>query len=129
MIMALLPSDDWDAAQALAAIPFVNPFLEERVELERRAIGRRYLGVGPVLTLRPGLTGDEMYPELPALRERSEELFAKLSKKLDKARDVAPMELGVYEGLAFLLIYLRFTREFESLALSLANSTSGEIKV
>src|SRR5262245_49776810 len=123
--MALLSSDDWNAAESLAAIPFVNPFLEERVELERRAIGQRYLGVGPVLTLRPGLTGDEMYPELPALRERSEELFAKLRKNLDKARNVTPTELGVYEGLAFLLIYLLFTREFESLASSFANSTSG----
>ncbi len=39
--MALLPMDEWRAAEALAAIPFVNPFLEERVELERTAIGRQ----------------------------------------------------------------------------------------
>jgi DNA-binding NtrC family response regulator len=126
--MALLPSDDWDAAKALAAIPSVNPFLEERVELERRAIGHRYLGVGPVLTIQPGQTGDEMYPELPALREQCERLFASLRKQLDTGRDVTPTELEVYEGLAFFLIYLRFTRKFESLVSDFARSTDGHVK-
>ena len=37
--MALLPMDEWRTAEALAAIPFVNPFLEERVKLERTALG------------------------------------------------------------------------------------------
>ena len=34
--MALLPSAEWRAAEALAGIGYVNPFLPERVELERR---------------------------------------------------------------------------------------------
>ncbi len=123
--MALLPANEWDAAQALAAIPFVNPFLEERVRLERRAIGRRYVGVGPVLTLRPGLTGDEMYPELPALRERCEDLYGKLRERLETGQDATPSELEVYEGLAFILMYLRYTREFESL---LAVTTKGYVE-
>jgi len=106
--MALLPMDEWRAAEALAAIPFVNPFLEERVELERTALGHRYLGVGPVLMLRPGRTRDEMYPELPALRERSELLYAKLRNQLDSGRVATPKDLQVYEGLALFLIYLLF---------------------
>jgi DNA-binding NtrC family response regulator len=124
--MALLQPNDWDAAKALAAIPFVNPFLEERVKLERRAVGRRYGGVGPVLTLRPGRTGDEMYPGLPKLQERCEELYGKLREQLDTGRDVTPSELEVYEGLALFLIYLRFVKNFESL---LASTTERYVEV
>ena len=129
MIHGSPPVDEWRAAEALAAIPFVNPFLEERVELERTALGDRYLGAGPVLMLKPGRTGDEMYPELPALRERSEHLYAKLRKQLDSGRVATPKELQVYEDLALFLIYLRFLKEFESLLSDLANSRSGSIEV
>ncbi len=127
--MALLPMDEWRTAEALAAIPFVNPFLEERVELERTALGPRYLGVGPVMMLRPGRTGDEMYPELPALRERSEDLYAKLRRQLDSGRVATPKELQVYEGLALFLIYLLFLKEFQSLLADLTRSKSGSIEV
>ena len=127
--MALLPMDEWRAAEALSAIPFTNPFLEERVKLERTALGHRYLGVGPVLMLKPGQTGDEMYPELPALRERSELLYAKLRRQPDLGRVATPKELQVYEGLALFLIYLRFLKEFELLLSDLTNSKSGYIEV
>jgi DNA-binding NtrC family response regulator len=113
--MALLPAHEWRAAEALAAIPFTNPFRPERVELERKAIGAGYVGVGPVLVLLPGKSGEDMYPELPALRERTEGLVALLRERLDTGQDATPAELEVYEGLALVQLYLRFTAKFTPL--------------
>ncbi len=70
-----------------------------------------------------------MYPELPALRDRSEQLYAGLRRQLDSGRVATQEELQVYEGLALFLIYLRFLKEFESLRSDLAKSKSGFIKV
>jgi DNA-binding NtrC family response regulator len=120
--MALLAAHEWSAAEALAAIPFTNPFLPERVELERKAVGDGYVGVGPVLILRQGKRGEDMYPELSALRDRSEVLVAKLRKRLDAGRDATPAELEVYEGLALFLLYLRFSAKFAPLVIGPAAS-------
>ena len=58
--MALLPSAEWRAAEAIAGIGYVNPFLPGRVELERRALGPRYIEVGPLIRSRPGERPDRL---------------------------------------------------------------------
>ena len=37
--MPLLPPDEWRVAEAIAGIGYCNPFLPERVELEKQALG------------------------------------------------------------------------------------------
>ena len=113
--MALLPANEWCAAEAVAAIPFTNPFLPERVELERKALGHSYRVVGPVLMPRLGKRGEDMYPALRALRKRCEELVAAFRAQLEAGRNATPAELEVYEGIALFLIYLRFYAKFSPL--------------
>jgi hypothetical protein len=112
--MSLLPQNDHRAAAALAAIPFTNPFLEERIKLERRAIGEGYVGVGPVLRARPGTT-EESFPELQALRERSEALLAAMRGRMEQGHQATSDELLVYEDLAHFVLYLRFSPGLEPL--------------
>jgi hypothetical protein len=52
--MALLTASEWHIAEAIAGITTCNPFLPERLELERKALGDDYVDVGPVLRIRPG---------------------------------------------------------------------------
>ncbi len=60
--MALLNSTDWKCAEAIAGIGYCNPFLPERVELERQALGARFVE-GPSVRqrgLEPSMA--EMFP-------------------------------------------------------------------
>ena len=66
--MALLPSSEWRVAEAIAGITTCNPFLRERLELERKALGDAYIDVGPVMRTRPGTTLEEVFPNIPALQ-------------------------------------------------------------
>jgi DNA-binding NtrC family response regulator len=110
--MSLLRPHDQSAAAALAAIPFTNPFLEERIELERRALGAGYVGVGPVLRARPGAR-EESFPELQALRDRSEALLAAMRGRIDQGHEATSDELLLYEDLALFVLYLRSSPRFE----------------
>jgi DNA-binding NtrC family response regulator len=53
-----------------------------------------------------------MFPELPALRKRSEDLCERIRNQLDASRDATPADLEVYEGVALFLLYLRFSDKF-----------------
>jgi DNA-binding NtrC family response regulator len=113
--MPLLPSDDWRAAEAIAGIGYCNPFLRERVELERRALGRRYVEVGPVIRVRPGATMEELFANVPALRQRADQLAGRIRQRLEAGRDATRAELLVYEDLVLYLLYGRYMSAFDGL--------------
>src|ERR1700722_8226986 len=97
--MALLPSAEWRVAEALAGIGYVNPFLPERVELERRALGPRYIEVGPIIRSRPGDGLERIFANVPALMGRAEALAAEMGRRLEAGRPATRGELLVYEDL------------------------------
>ena len=113
--MALLKSNDWRAAEAIAGIGYVNPFLPERVELERRALGPRYIDVGPIIRTRPGVRPEGMFANVPALRERAESLAAEMRRRLEAGQPATRGELLVYEDLALYLLYGRYLGHFDDL--------------
>jgi DNA-binding NtrC family response regulator len=113
--MALLSTSEWHAAKALAAIPFTNPFLRERIELEKKALGTNYEWANPFLVLRTVKRGEDMFPALPLLRKRSAELVEKIRGKLESGCDANSAELEVYEGVALFWLYLRSSESFSPL--------------
>jgi hypothetical protein len=94
--MALLPSSEWRVAEAIAGITTCNPFLPERLELERKALGDDYVDVGPVLRTRPGTSLEEVFPNIPAFRARSEQLVGKIRQRLEDGHPATRDELVVY---------------------------------
>ena len=52
--MSLLPPHKWRSARAIGRIAHVNPFLPERIEVERQALGPLYKEEGPVIRALPG---------------------------------------------------------------------------
>jgi hypothetical protein len=113
--MALLPSSDWRVAEAIAGIGYCNPFLPERVELERRALGRRYISVGPVIQARPGAKVEELFPNIPALHKRAQELVEAARRQLIEGAPVAAAELVVYEDLALYFLYGSYMSSLDGL--------------
>src|SRR5262249_47187426 len=98
--MGLLPSADWRVAQAIAGIGHANPFLPERVELERRALGAQYKDFGPVIVLRPGGPILDAFGNVPALKARAEVLVAEARRRLVEGHHARRDDLLVYEDLA-----------------------------
>ena len=81
--MALFATSDYCAAEAIAGIGYCNPFLPERVELERRALGSRYVPVGPVIQARPGTRVEDLFPNVPALHEAARGLVEAGARPVD----------------------------------------------
>jgi DNA-binding NtrC family response regulator len=110
--MALLPSADWRAAEAIARIGYTNPFLPERVDLERRALRRRYIEMGPIIRSWPG---ERLLGNVPAMRERAESLLAEVRRRLEMGEPATRAELLVYEDLALYVLYGRYMGAFDGL--------------
>ncbi len=111
--MSLFRRDDADAIAAVAAMVDGNPFLPERIALERRALGRAFVPHGPIWHA-PG----DLYtinPNTPLLRERAERLAADVGRRLAAGAVATPEELQTYRGLAMYLLWLRYEDDLYSL--------------
>ncbi len=122
--MGLLPSGEWRAAEAIAQIGFVNPFLPERVELERQALGRRYIESGSLIRSRPGQQWERLFVNVPALFERAEILAAQIGQLMKEGHPATRDERLVYEDLALYVLYSRYLNDFDRL-LSAPSSRGG----
>jgi DNA-binding NtrC family response regulator len=108
MSMALLSPEDWAVAEAIAGIVRVNPFLEARIELERRALGDEFKEEGPVIRFRPGEREEDLFGNLPAMRGRAEILATKIRQLLVTDYEASQQELEIYEDLVLYLLYSRY---------------------
>jgi hypothetical protein len=56
--LALLAARDWRVAGAIAEIGYANPFLPERIELEKKALGKAFTDWTAVPAISPRLLGE-----------------------------------------------------------------------
>ena len=111
--MAILSRGEAESARALAAIPFANPFLEERIELERRALGPGYRTVGKVLRARPGASS-QLFPEIGRIWSLTERVVARLREGI-VAGEADEAEIRLYEDLVLYRLYQVHANDLESL--------------
>jgi hypothetical protein len=95
-------------AGAIAEIGYANPFLPERIELEKKALGKAFVYFQPFLQYRPDCSVSDMFPNATALRHRSEQLLEKMREKLIAGEPATESELEVYENLAIYQLYARY---------------------
>lgn len=103
--MTLLTASEWRVAEAIAGIGYANPFLPERIELEKKALGKDFVRFQPFLQYRPDCSVSDMLPNAPALRLRSEQLAVKMLAKLNAHEPATERELEVYENLVLYQLY------------------------
>jgi DNA-binding NtrC family response regulator len=113
--MALLPSAEWRAAEAIAGIGYCNPFLPERVELEQRALGPRYIETGPIIRAQLGEGLNTLFGNVPAMQERAKALVTEIGRRLEAGQPAIRAELLVYEDLALYLLYCRYLSNLDGL--------------
>jgi DNA-binding NtrC family response regulator len=115
--MPLLSSRDRRIAQAIVDAASANPFLNERVELERIALGKEFVGDGQIVQFRPGLKPDELFPNSARLEDRAEVLAKKMRARLSAGpgESVAESELILYEDLVLTFLYRHCKSHFNTI--------------
>ena len=113
--MSLLSANEWRVAEAIAGIGYVNPFLPERIELEKQALGKDFVHFQPFLQYRPDCAVRDMFPNVPALCLRCGQLLVKMRAKLIAQTPATERELEVYENLVLYQLYERYMSNIQVL--------------
>jgi len=117
--MLFKSAEDRGQAAAIARLIYCNPFLPERLDCEKEALGDDYVPVDPAWHVG----GDPPHgrANLVTLQHRAEELAAAGRRRLGEQRGGAvpsAEELAVYEDLVLYLLYYRHREVFEQLILA-----------
>jgi transcriptional regulator with AAA-type ATPase domain len=119
--MALFTASDYRFAQALSRLVYCNPFLPERLNLQREALGAK-LFPQPVVWHK--LTELDNNPNLERLEKRARELAAGARQRLAEGAAASEPELLLYEDLVLYLLYSSNRAALDAItAASLAQET------
>ena len=114
--MAILSSRDLKIAEAIGQIGYCNPFLPERLALERAALGEDFCCADPVINLPPNADLQTIFPNFVALRERAEVLSEATRRKLLSGAIPTERELHVYQNMTLYLLYNRHLAYLNTIA-------------
>ena len=115
-LMAILSNRDLQVAEAIGQIGYCNPFLPERLALERAALGGDFCCADPVINLPPNADLRTIFPNFVALRERVEVLSETMRRKLLSGTTPTERERRVYQNLAMYLLYNRHMSYLDTVA-------------
>jgi transcriptional regulator with AAA-type ATPase domain len=100
--MALITASDCRFAEALSRLVYCNPFLPERLSLQREALGASRL---PQPVVWHKLTELDNNPNLERLEKYARELAARTRQRLAEGATASEAELLLYEDLVLYLLY------------------------
>jgi DNA-binding NtrC family response regulator len=109
----LFSSEERPTAEALAAIPYDNPFTPPRADHERLVLGDAYRP--PDRFLMPGQALHRLEGNLGALLSRAEALLDAARARLRHRQAVGALEREIYEGLVHFVVFHRHAGSFDSL--------------
>jgi Sigma-54 interaction domain len=107
--MGFLDSQDRALAQAISTLAYCNPFLPERIEGERAALGEDFVAGG---TLWDATGRPEPLPNLHALERRAGALADRLAAKLREGARPPAQDLRLYEDVAVYAVFSRYEDDF-----------------
>jgi transcriptional regulator with PAS, ATPase and Fis domain len=107
--MRELSSEDRTRAEAVSRLAYCNPFLPERIEQERQALGGDFVAGG---TLWHASGEPEPTPNVRALRELAEVLTARLGEHLAGGARNKPGDLKLYEDVVAYRMFSRYEDDF-----------------
>ncbi|MGA2185780.1 MAG: sigma 54-interacting transcriptional regulator [Bryobacteraceae bacterium] len=98
---------------AVARLAYSNPFLPERVEHERAALGREFVPGGPVWSASV-TDPDAEFPNIARIHARLEPLIESIHGRLEHASDMTGADLAIYEESVHEMLYQRYYKRFGS---------------
>ncbi|MCF7853575.1 MAG: sigma 54-interacting transcriptional regulator [Candidatus Pacebacteria bacterium] len=108
--MPLLTKNDCQTAEAFSTLAFCNPFLPERVDCEKRILGRATRDEQRVWSARVDDTGANK--TLSMLQDKAEALVQTMRAEANRKEGVTPREQQLYEDVAAYVLYYRFQNRF-----------------
>ena len=102
--MALMTERERTFAGAISRLGYCNPFLPERIEAERDALGPRFVASTPVWHARA--VSDQVNPNHAPLAERVTAVTETLRARLEAGRAPVGDERGLYEDVALSLLFM-----------------------
>jgi hypothetical protein len=111
--MTFLSDSERSVVAALARLATGNPFLPERVEHERRALGRTFTPVAVVW--HEGVDLEAANPNVERINEHADRLAHELRERLARGAKSRRSELRDYEGLVWYWLYYRSEPVFREL--------------
>ena len=110
--MALLSRAERTKIEKLAELTYTNPFLPERISLERQLLGRTYRpNAGDVWSYTPGPDAGE---NTERIREQIESLAATVRERLQAGQRGDDREYELYDDLIRHLLYFRLDQGWRS---------------
>jgi transcriptional regulator with AAA-type ATPase domain len=119
--MSLFAASDKPLIDALARLSFCNPFLPERIELERQALGDSFVLRDGAWHIHADAETDN--PNLPALISVADNLVAKSATLLRDGAKAKGEDGCLYEALVIFHLYHHFRHAFDRV---IANDTAAE---
>jgi hypothetical protein len=113
--MPMMTGPEREFALAVSRINYLNPFLPERVEAEKEALGEAFTDPGPVWSRADSDSAER--PNLKELRARIEPLAERLREALVQGGNATDEERGLYEDLVLHLLYDRYRPALHDLVL------------
>ena len=122
MYMSLLSDAERSFAEAVSRLAYVNPFVPERIEWERRALGDEHVPFDAVWHSRGDVAGEN--PNEARIVERSASLVEALRERLAGGTRGSSEEIALYQDIVLHLLYYRYQARFNS-ALETARRRAG----
>src|SRR5579883_189251 len=97
--------------EAVANLGYCNPFLPERMELERASLGSDFVDAGPIWSVSVA-DPDLSRPNVVRLHQRLPQAIERAREKFSAASDIHPAELAIYEESVHTLLYQRYYDNF-----------------
>jgi transcriptional regulator with AAA-type ATPase domain len=108
--MGLFNSKERAFAEAVSNLAFCNPFLTERIEYERQALGSDFHESRAVWNLSPERVAHQ--PNVDEIMQRVEKLLLSISDSDKGGGKPTELELRLYEDLVLFYLYYQFLDQF-----------------
>ena len=111
--MALFSTADQQFLEAVARVAFANPFLPDRIQLEREALGDQFEPARSFVWSRRS-DADDVQPNLERLAARASAIIDSTRAALASGQRANPAALELYEDVALYMLYDRFRPQLYS---------------
>jgi transcriptional regulator with AAA-type ATPase domain len=109
--MGVFSIPDHRFLDAVSRLGYCNPFLPERMELERAALGREFVDAGPVWSASVS-DPDASRPNVILLQKKLDANVERWRSRVAEAPDPHSQDLAIYEEAVHYLLYQRYYPRF-----------------
>ena len=121
--MAFMTAAERDFARSVANLTYCNPFLSERIKLERIALGGAFIESGSDWNVHAEMRED--HPNVTTLSQRSRKLADALADRLAQGARPSKSDAELYEDLAIYVLYHLCREDFEEVLQESGSDTGG----